>query len=281
MTRGLRKRFGPKSKAGAAEPRECSPFLYKYRDLRGGGLEFLQKTLLEDEIYLAGPADFNDPFDSLPNFDLTGSVESRAKLYERVLARHEPTKTDAERAALAFHLAQNPVMDLGSDEARLQMQHLFNEVRSQLGVYCVCECADSLLMWSHYGGSHAGVCLEFDSSQWPFSTAQEVLYASEREPVRRAHESDERSMEKGLLTKFEGWRYEQEWRVVDFERGPGVHRIPEATLTGIVLGARIDPVHETKILEWVAQRRQRIRVLRAVASDSAFQVDIRPIGYPH
>lgn len=264
-----------------AERKECPSSLYKYRDLRDNGLEFLRRTLLEGEIFFAGPANFNDPFDSLPDFDLTGSVESRAELNERVLARHEPTKTDAERAALALHMAQNPVVDLGSDEARLHMQHLFNQLRGQLGIYCVCECADSLLMWSHYGGSHSGVCLEFDSSEAPFNTAQEVLYASEREPVRRAQESDERSMEKGLLTKFEGWRYEQEWRVVDFEKGPGVHKIPQMALTGIVLGARIDPDHEVKILEWVVQRSRRIRVLRAVASDSAFQVDIRPISYPH
>ena len=260
------------------EPKECPPSLYKYRDLRGNGLEFLQRTLLHDEIYLAGPADFNDPFDSLPDFDLTGSVESRAALYERVLARRDPSKTATERAAQALHLAQNPVVDLGSDQARLTMQDMFKQVRGELGVYCVCECADSLLMWSHYGGSHSGVCLEFDSSESPFATAQEVLYAIEREPVRRAQESEERSMEKGLLTKFDGWRYEQEWRVVDFEKGPGVHRIPEKALTGIVLGARIDPTHEAKILEWVAQRSPRIRVLRAVASDSAFRVDIRVVG---
>ncbi len=259
--------------------KDCPPRLYKYRDLCGAGLGYVERTILHNEIYLASPVSFNDPFDCLPDFDLRSSVEDRVAMNERALIRLKPHLSPEERAAEARHWAENPVVDLDGDDARLTMQEMHDKhVREQIGVYCVCECADSLLRWSHYGGSHSGACFEFDSIVMPFNIAQDVDYSPSRDPVRRATETEERSIQKALLTKFEGWRYEHEWRVVEYEQGPGTYEIPSQALTGIVLGARISVAHESQLLRWVAARSPAIRVLRAVPSTSEFKLELHQVG---
>ena len=46
------------------------------------------------------------------------------------------------------------------------------------GVLCLSECHDDILMWSHYGDSHRGICLEFKATNTAlFGEAQRVKYA--------------------------------------------------------------------------------------------------------
>ena len=257
--------------------RECPDRLYKYRDLSGTGLGFLERTILHHEIYLPSPKSFNDPFDCMPDFNMQSTVEDRVAMYKRALTRLRRDLSLADQEKLAVHLANNPVVDPASEEARLTMQRLHDEqIRGSIGVYCVTEHPDNLLMWSHYAASHTGVCLEFDSAVIPFAIAQDVKYQRARAPVNRAAEADETSMEKTLLTKSDDWAYEHEWRVVEYQQGPGVYEIPESALTGVILGARISRVHEEQIVRWVSQRSSRIPLYRSVPSTTDFRVTIEP-----
>jgi len=44
-----------------------------------------------------------------------------------------------------------------------------------------------------------------------------------------------------ILTKASDWAYEDEWRVIDHETGPGLKAFPEELLVGVILGARMAP----------------------------------------
>lgn len=257
--------------------RECPDRLYKYRDLSGTGLSFLERTLLHHEIYLPSPKSFNDPFDCMPDFDMRNTADGLVEMYKRALTRLRPDLSPEEQEKLAIQIAETPVVDPGSEEARLTMQRLHDEqVRNSIGVYCVTERPDSLLMWSHYAASHSGVCLEFDSAVIPFAIAQEVKYQTARSPVCRASETDETSMEKALLTKSDDWSYEREWRVVEYQSGTGVYEMPENALTGVILGARISSEHEEQIIRWLSQRSPSIPLYRSVPSTTEFRVNIEP-----
>ena len=259
--------------------RDCPVRFYKYRDLSGSGLGFVERTILHNEIYLPSPPTFNDPFDCLPDFDMRSTLEDRVESYKRALTRLRPDLNQTEQARLAHHIAKSPVVNPESDEARLTMQRLHDEqVRNNIGVYCVSERPDSLLMWSHYAESHSGLCLEFDSSAIPFAIAQPVVYQKARRPVGRATESDEQSMEKALLTKSDDWDYEEEWRVIEYQLGSGIYEIPNDALTGVILGARISNDHEQEILRWLQHRLPRIPAYRSIPSDSEFRVRIEPLS---
>jgi len=71
-------------------------------------------------------------------------------------------------------------------------------------------------MWAHYGDKHNGVCLRFDV---PDELVMQVSY----EPSRLKFDIDPSKHNAGvtpemvksiLLTKFEAWRYENEYRVM-------------------------------------------------------------------
>ena len=259
--------------------KECPDRLYKYRDLSGTGLGFLERTLLHHEIYLPSPRSFNDPFDCMPDFDMRSTVEDRVEAFKRALTRLRPDLSPADQEKLAVHIAHNPVVNPESEEARLTMQRLHDEqVRGGIGVYCLTEHPDNLLMWSHYAASHSGVCLEFDSAVIPFAIAQEVKYQKKRAPVSRATETADISMEKALLTKSDDWNYEHEWRVVEYLQGPGVYEIPENALTGLILGARIGREHEEQIVRWLSQRSPSIPLYRSVPSSTDFRVTVEPVS---
>ena len=96
-------------------------------------------------------------------------------------------------------------------------------------VGCLTETYDNRLMWSHYGGSYRGVCVEYDVSN--FSAVQTasyfapVIYKKERpEILERIISSqsnkfsltpeEKLTMTRALYTKDEVWKYEREWRIL-------------------------------------------------------------------
>jgi hypothetical protein len=72
------------------------------------------------------------------------------------------------------------------------------------------------MMWGHYAASHQGICLGFDVKD---SQAGLVDYVSERatltlQDVRDGNPDKARILlQKLLLTKFQCWSYEEEYRV--------------------------------------------------------------------
>ncbi|SAK91593.1 hypothetical protein AWB78_04938 [Caballeronia calidae] len=84
-----------------------------------------------------------------------------------------------------------------------------------LGVLCLTDKKDDVLMWAHYAGNHRGVCVGFDSGAEPFDTARKVSYSEQRVAISDDHRSDdEQLVQIALLTKSTHWKYEREWRAV-------------------------------------------------------------------
>jgi hypothetical protein len=50
-------------------------------------------------------------------------------------------------------------------------------------IYCLTTDPASVLMWSHYGSCHAGICLEFDASIPVIGNARKVTYVSQRPTI--------------------------------------------------------------------------------------------------
>ena len=87
---------------------------------------------------------------------------------------------------------------------------------SQRGVICFSDSWKNPVMWAHYGRKHYGVCLGFDVSDKlvsPISYEPERLTFDIDLTDPRAGLSAE-TVKKMLLTKFDAWRYENEYRVM-------------------------------------------------------------------
>lgn len=94
---------------------------------------------------------------------------------------------------------------------------------SRKGVLSLSSVNNDLLLWSHYGTSHRGVCFELETdSDDTLKTACEIKY-EEKMPLW-----DQNNPDNALLTKAEAWKYESEYRVL----------VPNIVDTKISLNAR-------------------------------------------
>jgi hypothetical protein len=90
---------------------------------------------------------------------------------------------------------------------------------------------------------------------------------------------DAKEIEKALFAKAGDWTYEDEWRAVDQEKGPGVHQFPDRALCEVILGCRILAENRRRIMQWCQKRDPRPAIFWAEVKDREFGLDIRPIPW--
>ena len=107
-------------------------------------------------------------------------------------------------------------VDLSDKEFRKAFEAGRVEAAKNFGITSFSKDWHNPLMWAHYGDKHKGICLGFDIDD---SHIREVTYFPERMPA----EIDMRKKYGGLTediiinlmcTKFKGWEYENEIRVI-------------------------------------------------------------------
>jgi hypothetical protein len=138
------------------------------------------------------------------------------RLYHYTSAINGINDLDKKRLKIAeFHDLNDPYELLGVDLSNPTNRRAFGMLKEQMrgrnGVVCFSECWNDVLMWSHYGDRHRGICLGFDipSGAERFGP---VRYVDRRLPFPADDELNERFMRRLLFTKASQWKYEREWR---------------------------------------------------------------------
>lgn len=216
---------------------------------------------------------FNDPFEGQPEITLlnteVGTRDSLSAILPEEARRAYGQLPKEARAMLPCELwEQLLAQQMKSRESELiQMMNgltpfvqkfMTKKFDELLGALCQSEVPDSLLMWAHYGASHAGFVLAFDArhphfheNNGPndeFRHLRRVIYREAR-PSATLVEFDGVDM---FLVKSGHWSYEREWRIfralseaeVVIPGEPfGIHlfRIPSSAIKAVILGARALP----------------------------------------
>lgn len=202
--------------------------LYKY--LEPSRLDVLKRK----KIRFTQPGDFNDPFEFRPRIRSAASEEeTRNYIKENFeeLVDKEPDKYGALTDSLPKDMLRQMLI---AEKARLpelfkllEPQMLGNVsvfldrfISENVGVLCLSEVRDSILMWGHYTENHHGFVVGFDadhsffsartSEQDEFGFLRRVNY-QQRQP--NVVLSDTSSLV-WFQTKSEQWSYEKEWRVM-------------------------------------------------------------------
>ncbi len=242
--------------------------LYQYRKFSSQNLE----SLSESSIYLASYESFNDPFDE---FNVAEPTHEQALEFCREMAR-DP----AAKVADYYRKILNDRDALLSDFLKCSKDVIqLTEAKCRgLGIACLSEKADDLLMWSHYADGHTGYCLEFDGSVAPFALAMAVQYSTQRLKVHpyTLKPEDAHGM-KALLVKHTCWAYEKEWRVLSTD-GPGLSKYPPERLTAVYFGMRMSIERQKVILRLLGDGDKVLRVFQMKKSNSEFVVEPEPIA---
>ncbi len=191
-------------------------------------------TLKDKRIRFTQPGVFNDPFEFRPRIESAASEEEVRRYVEKnfdQLLEHELEKygalTDlvpqvmlndllhAQKSRLpeVFRLLESPIVERVSS----LLDGFLNE---NVGVLCLSEVRDSILMWGHYTDNHRGFVVGFDSNssffsnrrseQDEFGFLRRVDYQRQRPNVVLSDSSSPACFQ----TKSEHWAYEKEWRLV-------------------------------------------------------------------
>jgi Protein of unknown function (DUF2971) len=251
--------------------------LYKYRSLANETDKLrITKTFLDNEVYFSPRSEFNDPFDcQIPiSWDVTEDEMERrlVEIYEG--NPHHPHHYDAKAYVKAMR-------ERGEIRAAISGvgKHVQTSIFNKMGVYCLSANRDSILMWSHYADGHKGICLEFadcgtgfinDGGAHPVGYPESELYPKLKITM---HEKD---LGLGLiLTKSLGWKYESEWRMLDFSGG--IKIFPRQCLTGVILGCEILTTNQAFVRELCLRRTTPMIIYRAVKSREKFTLEIEKL----
>lgn len=264
---------------------------------------FIADEEIQDKGFNIGYDIIEDVFESFKNFlpeEMHGEIEKvknlipeRKEFLKQAKAEHPKL---IENELLPLHLQQMP-------EIRNKVSDSFNYT---LGILCLSEIPDNLLMWTHYAKNQEGFVIEFDEKcrffNTPefdgntFGTLQKVKYCKERPNIEMLSNLN---LEDVAYCKSEYWNYEEEWRIIknlsnetllinkkneplkDLQKQP-IHLFPFPVecMKGIILGSRMkeeDKQNMLKLLE--ADENKNIKIFQAVEDEREYKLNIMPINY--
>jgi len=247
--------------------------LFKYCEFN----EYTEKVFTHNEIYFSSPYEFNDPFDSKLHLTCNGTMTE----IKRYLCKQYQKKSPKRSKQEILTYVEMEIMAKRMDETVLNeaMEKSREILRKRFGICCFSEKRDNILMWAHYAKQHTGFCLEFDIDNdffRPITRAIKVEYDAiwPELNVMRLDSYPEGELGKKLPIKANDWEYEQEWRIMDYEKGPGIQNFPEDALSGVIIGCRISEENRENVFEWCRKRNHPPTLYEAREKQKEFGLDI-------
>lgn len=255
------------------EEKSLPQYLYKYYSFN----KYTERIIVHNEIYFATPLEFNDPFDSKPAIDFKDFKNVDLDTYlegfgDGVKKRGLPWNEKLARENIEYAIENN---DYRWFEENWPHSHL-----KSMGIFCMTEEKDNMLMWSHYSDSYKGFCLEFDTTKGDFDIAKPVSYKNQRPLMNVVILPQKKQIANMLLTKVKLWEYEQEWRIIDYENGYRIETFPPHILTGVITGYRMENRDKADLIKWCLERENEPKLYEARPNNKEFKVDIVKISYP-
>ena len=199
--------------------------LFKYTNHYG------VNVLRDLQLKVTPPNELNDPFEFSPYFSgkvTQEHVVERMKSFtprqfydEMVKAGNklppfEQYELDLRRKAPL--LLKHGVQGLQQSYEKLAAAHL-DWISKKMGLVCLSEEGNHVLLWSHYTDGHKGMVLEFDTAHEyfkQFSKFQKVKYSEKKVPIDFTLPTTDSELEEEvrsvIYTKNTCWAYENEWR---------------------------------------------------------------------
>ena len=184
--------------------------IFKYIDFVSG-----LKIISNATLAFKNPLDMNDPYDcSLDFLDLTKPPEDYLKDLLKEKYAHLSREERRKKIASSIKIMEALLPDI--------LQNSMKNDLEKRGITCFSEINNNLLMWSHYGKSHTGICIGFDfaklyesiKTKHPFDKFFiKVRYETEFQAMDYFDDKVE-SIVNWVRTKSLDWNYEKEFRII-------------------------------------------------------------------
>ena len=258
-------------------------YLYKYLPYSNGSLEVLKSGTIKYTC----PLEFNDLFDCQPVYDqeaidqLPNTMPDLFKACAKIENWHPNDYENRVKEKLP--ILKEKLLNGGIDKETLQ----------KIGIVSLSRNPKNILMWSHYTQNHTGFVVGFRIPNNKSDIQKidilcrplKVNYSKERLKYAYGIDSKPDALNKIVLTKHSSWKYEEEERVIDLDRGPGIHNYPRNDmLASVIAGARMSEEHKDDIKNIIhkiqPELRNRVKLFEAQESKEDYEIIIPGFNFP-
>jgi len=270
--------------------------LYKY-------LSQARLSVLRDaQIRFSSPISLNDPFEIKPNITALANDADLVENFEGMATRiiieeYQNNKTNLsldEFLRLASHNIPNVKREFPALVSRFmpQIRETFHSAMLRsIGILCLSEIKDSLLMWAHYSDSHQGYVLEFDSEsnffdqrdgENDFRFLHQVQYSKQRPSFVLKNI-------KGFspfIQKSDEWSYKGEWRMLmplamaDNVIGDGpsaihLYNFPRDAISKVIVGCKAKKETTEEIIDTIRSNAEyrSVEIVRATLDEQEYKLN--------
>jgi len=289
-------------------------------------------VLKDGYIRFTPPGDFNDPFESFPYFkaiapqkDIDAFIEEKGWDQKEIEGMSEESwkaqlrknpninipfsavkgwitsMMEQGKPALTDFFKKFMTME-GSFHRKLAIETLLNAMNQEIGMLCLTEKRDNLLMWAHYTLNHTGFVIQFETQNLFFDQRKnpneirrhlkKVRYTKKRpeltlmDPSLSKEQTIDRWVNDIFFVKSEHWEYEQEWRMAmtlrDCQRviQKDSHKIhlfpfPKDSVKAVILGCKISKDNKDSIMQIVTQDRNysHVEIIQAKIDEKEYRLN--------
>ena len=243
-----------------------------------------QRNIKNNTWWFNTPIGFNDPYDINPSFEM--DEEEREDLKKLQIP---------EQILDSLSIEQILTLARSGDRSRVY--------NSRYGIYCFSCKNDDILMWSHYGDQHRGICLGFNVPQEDLqlkdASEQNIdrngnftfkLFPIKYESVRpkfifskKFTNKDVNKMIEDLLqVKSDKWSYEKEQRIMIRSEKEGIFpcelHYPSEYLTEVIIGANSNIRNFFNIINFIKDNSLQVKFFLATLDKHEYKLNIIPLS---
>jgi len=263
--------------------------LYKYMNM---DCNKVWDILINESLFFYPPTKFNDPYDCKIQFNYDDCTESDFReIFTSFLRKANSTRpeNDIIKEVDKIIASGGHMSERWRSKFREHAKRELQPDLDRMGLLCLSEDRDNILLWAHYADNHKGLCFEFDSK-----VLQEKYYCKKIEYEKKYislkefywpfhNEQNEECARLLLLRKSEHWEYENEWRIIidwqEIEKrgGTRLFKMPEHLLTGIILGLEMDKKDKEKVRDMIHRFGLKPKLYEAKKDESSFRLNIEEV----
>jgi Protein of unknown function (DUF2971) len=244
--------------------------LYLYKPAN----DYTLKIFQDGRLWAAKPERFNDPFDC--DLEVSKGI-TEEDLMNTVRALH------GQRDRWPPHITKfvDSTFDKNGKFTPAERARIDKEIQTVIednknsGVVCLSEVNDAILMWSHYGQNHTGICIEFErKADNPLGDPEictPVQYSSKYPVIdfgKMLLSRDGQTLNLMMRYKADCWASEKEWRLIT-DNGDMQSPLP-GPISKVIFGLRTPADFRAKVQALCDS--QKIRAVQGVKAPMEFRI---------
>ena len=260
--------------------------------------DYVIDSLKNRQLKVSAAEELNDPFDfALTYDDNLSDLPSELQSEEPIQLVHMYHNIHIRQYYKNPHADFSPVLNI-QDRGHMLKKCLEHTVKDMIGSFTKLLCFSSskisedadILMWSHYGHSHSGYRLHFNSEILKTIGGMHQVNYTNKRPILPIALFDNDDAPDSLLVKSTQWKYEDESRIIIDERktklepesGFTFTDLPAKALLRVDIGIKPKSMIADELINILCEEPyQHVELYQTCMDDSMFQLNYKRIYLSH